>query len=213
MASSWIPHGTRSSMPVSSVLASARRRKLWRSVTQKPRGREREVELPPCSHAVLHLVVHLFVFDAISLANDTAIATRFKDSTRRRRSVLKSPDAPWTSFRAQFLPFPAPLSPVLSPAMPFFSGLHGGVICRHHDDDDEDDGESQLRENRALPGMPSARWLSRMQQFSKRLLLWKRGLYRFFVPAGLFSNSLRYSGNNEVYATSQWQSHKDDLEA
>lgn len=163
MASSWIPHGIRSSMRVSSVLASVRRRKLWRSNTKATRERERKREIRVSSSLLRCLPRRAplrRVFDAISPADDTA--KRRGSRTARDDEEAFSTDAPWTSSSlpcTQFLSFLSlPSHRCCLPRCRFSSGLRGGVICRHRDDDN--DGKSQLCENRALPDMRSARWLS-----------------------------------------------------
>jgi len=144
MTSSWIPHGIRSSMRVSSVLASVRRRKLWRSLQKRwKRAKERENERER-ENSLLVPARFSTSYTSSSLTRSHPPMTRQSRcgsrTARDNEETFSScrTDAPWTSSLSvcTILLFPCFFSHrCCLPRCRFSSGLHGGVICRHRDDD------------------------------------------------------------------------------
>lgn len=121
-------------------------------------------------------------------------------TTKKRFSSCRT-DAPWTSsFCAQFFSLSPSCRRYLSREWFFFSGLHNGVTCRHRDDDYDDDGESQLRENRALPRHAKCAMTFANGEFSKECFCFGREEFidSSFPCWCVLQHSLRHSETNEV---------------
>lgn len=176
---SWIPRGIRSGMPAAS--ASPEVVAILHKSDAGEKEKERQKRLPPARFSTSSCT-------SWSLTRSHPPMTRQRGSrTARDEAVLKLPDGcAMNLFFSCTIPL-FPRFPARSAARCFFSSaLRGGVMCRRRDDHD---GESQLREKRALPSMRSTLWLSRLESDNSQgsFCFSRRGIYRFFVPTGVYS--------------------------
>lgn len=172
---------------VSDRVCESHRRKLWRSFTKATRKRKKERNRAPSSllrgspprRAPLRLWR-----DLTRQWHGNSDVVQGQHATTKKRSQVVGRMRHELLFSPCTIP-PCPRFPSHRCCLPrccFSSGLHDGVICRYRDDD----GESQLRENRTLSGMRSARWLLRMENsWKSAFALEQKDLSILRFPAGL----------------------------